>query len=89
MRESGSSKGLYARWYDRNAFSLYNMVQFCGRFAKAYKELDPQARTGFEGTDNFRMDYDAIFSTNQFWCTYPLSRGHVGGPLTSIHTFHC
>ena len=38
------------RWYDRQAFKAYNFVKLCERFVKRFKELDPQAITGFEGT---------------------------------------
>ncbi|HUZ47267.1 MAG TPA: beta-galactosidase trimerization domain-containing protein [Terriglobia bacterium] len=43
----------YARWYDRQAFQDETYVAWCKQFQKAFKELDPQAWTGFEGTDNF------------------------------------
>ncbi len=63
----------YPRWYDRQAFQCYNFVQFCRRFGEAYKRLDPQARTGFEGAGRFRSgdDIDLIVRANGFWSPYP------------------
>ena len=45
----------YARWYDRQAFQCENYVNWCKHFAKAFRELDPQSLTGFEGTDSFSL----------------------------------
>lgn len=45
--------GNFARWYDRQAFQCYTYLQWCQQFRKAFRELDPEARTGFEGTDSF------------------------------------
>ena len=45
----------YPRWYDRQAFQCYNLVKFSERFAKAFLKVDPQARTGFEGTHSFQI----------------------------------
>ncbi|MBL7649016.1 MAG: beta-galactosidase trimerization domain-containing protein [Candidatus Hydrogenedentes bacterium] len=45
----------YARWYDRQAFQNWSYVKWCKRFLVAFKELDPQALTGFEGTDSFSL----------------------------------
>jgi hypothetical protein len=47
--------GNFARWYDRQAFQNYTYVQWCKQFQKAFKELDPRAWTGFEGTDSFAI----------------------------------
>jgi hypothetical protein len=47
--------GNFARWYDRQAFQNYTYVEWCKQFQKAFKELDPQAWTGFEGTDSFAI----------------------------------
>jgi hypothetical protein len=47
--------GNFARWYDRQAFQSHTYVQWCKRFQRAFRELDPQARTGFEGTDSFSV----------------------------------
>ena len=70
--ESGAlARGLSARWYDRQAFARYNLMQFSGRFVDAYKKLDPQGITGFEGTGGFGDDYDAILGINTFYSPYP------------------
>lgn len=63
----------YPRWYDRQAFHSYNFVQFCKRFGDAYRAIDPEARTGFEGAGVFNDgdDYDLIVRTNGFWSPYP------------------
>ncbi len=47
--------GNFARWYDRQAFQSWSYVQWCKRFVKAFRELDPQSLTGFEGTDSFSI----------------------------------
>jgi len=63
----------YPRWYDRQAFQCYNFVQFCKRFGDAYRRMDSQARTGFEGAGRFADgdDFDLIVRTNGFWSPYP------------------
>jgi beta-galactosidase len=63
----------YARWYDRQAFKGYNFVKLCERFGRRFKELDPQALTGFEGAGGFAdgTDLDLICRTNGFWSPYP------------------
>ncbi len=45
----------YARWYDRQAFQSWTYVQWCKRFIKAFREIDPHSLTGFEGTDSFSI----------------------------------
>jgi hypothetical protein len=69
--ELAAQKTSPARWYDRQAFARYNLMQFAGRFGKAYSELDPHALTGFEGTGGFGDDYDAIVGINGFYGPYP------------------
>jgi len=63
----------YPRWYDRQAFKGYNFVKLCERFGRRFKELDPQARTGFEGAGGLAdgTDIDLICRTNGFWSPYP------------------
>lgn len=63
----------YPRWYDRQAFQCYNFVQLCRRFGDAFRAIDPEARTGFEGAGAFNEgdDYDLIVRTNGFWSPYP------------------
>ncbi len=69
--ETAALKTSPARWYDRQAFARANLAQFSGRFVAAYKRLDPQAITGFEGTGTFGDDYDAILGANTFYGPYP------------------
>lgn len=47
--------GNFARWYDRQAFQNWSYVKWCKRYLAAFHELDPQALTGFEGTDSFSL----------------------------------
>ena len=47
--------GNFARWYDRQAFQNWSYVQWCKAYQRAFKEIDPQAWTGFEGTDSFAI----------------------------------
>ena len=39
----------YPRWFDRQAFKSYNFVQYALKYAGAYADIDPRAKTGFEG----------------------------------------
>ncbi|MDD4870020.1 MAG: beta-galactosidase [Kiritimatiellae bacterium] len=71
MEVEAKKKSLWARWYDRQAFARYNLMQFSGRFVKAYRELDPHGVTGFEGTGGFGDDYDSILGINPFYGPYP------------------
>jgi len=71
MEGRAVGQGLFARWYDRQAFARYNLAQFTHRFVEAFKKLDPQAVTGFEGTGGFGDDFDAILKANTFWSPYP------------------
>lgn len=71
METGALAQGQYARWFDRQAFARFNLMQFSGRFVQAYRQLDPQAVTGFEGTGGFGDDYDAILSINTFYTPYP------------------
>jgi hypothetical protein len=63
-------QGLSARWFDRQAFARHNYLQLCARFGRVYKEMDPEARTGFEGAGSFADDIEAIVGTNGFWSPY-------------------
>jgi len=65
--------GNYPRWYDRQAFRSYNYVQFCKRFAEAYRKIDPKALTGFEGAGRFGRgdDLDLFIRELGFWSPYP------------------
>ena len=69
--EAAAADTSFPRWYDRQAFARYNLMQFSGRFVEAYRGLDPQAITGFEGTGKFGDDYDLILGINGFYGPYP------------------
>lgn len=69
--EAAAVKTAPARAMDRQAFARVNLAQFSGRFVAAYKRLDPQAITGFEGTGTFGDDYDAILGACTFYGPYP------------------
>ena len=63
----------FPRWYDREAFRSWNYVEFCKKFAKAYRAIDPQSRTGFEGAGRFGPgdDLDLFVREMGFWSPYP------------------
>lgn len=78
----------YARWYDRQDFQNWSYVQWCKRFVKGFKELDPQALTGFEGTDSFSIrklttrsrqggDLDLFMRDTEYF-------GPYGGPANEV-----
>jgi len=71
LEREAVGKGMFARWYDRQAFTRYNLAQFSHRFVEAFKQFDPKAITGFEGTGGFGDDYDAILEATTFWSPYP------------------
>lgn len=62
--------GKYARWFDRRRFAQVNYANLCGRFARAYTQLDPKAITGFEGAGRFGEDIDSILDNVGLWTTY-------------------
>jgi hypothetical protein len=66
-------QGIYARWYDRQAFQCYNICRYYKQFGDAYRGMDPKAWTGFEGAGEFLdgVDYDLIIRNNQWWAPYP------------------
>ncbi|MCC6487966.1 MAG: beta-galactosidase trimerization domain-containing protein, partial [Candidatus Hydrogenedentes bacterium] len=47
--------GNFARWYDRQAFQNDSYVHWCKLYQEAFLKIDPQAWTGFEGTDSFTI----------------------------------
>ncbi len=69
--ESAARADCLPRWYDREAFARYNLMQFTARFRDAYSKLDPYANTGFEGTGDFGDDFDAICELSTFFGPYP------------------
>ncbi len=66
-------RGMYPRWFDRQAFQSYNICRYYKQFGDAYRKIDPLSRTGYEGAGRFDRgdDYDLIVRTNQFWSPYP------------------
>ncbi len=48
-------QGNYPRWYDRQAFQNQTYLEWATQYQKAFRELDPEAWTGFEGTDSFSI----------------------------------
>jgi len=69
--EAAALHTCFPRWYDRQAFARWNLMHFSGRFVEAYRRLDPEALTGFEGTGGFGDDYDAVLGINTFYGPYP------------------
>ena len=69
--EEASRTSCFPRWYDREAFARYNLMQLSKRFVDAYRLLDPESHCGFEGTGGFGDDYDAILGINTFYGPYP------------------
>ncbi|MFH1743081.1 MAG: beta-galactosidase trimerization domain-containing protein [bacterium] len=78
----------FPRWYDRQAFQNYTYVNWCKRYVKAFRELDPQSWTGFEGTDSFTIrrlttrsrqggDLDAFVRETEYF-------GPYGGPANEV-----
>ena len=63
----------YPRWFDRQAYKSWNFVRFCGAYKEAYRGIDPEAMTGFEGAGVLEHgdDLDLIIRSNDFWSPYP------------------
>jgi len=62
--------GKYARWFDRYRFAQESYARLCGKFASAFRNLDPHAITGFEGAGGFGDDIDAVLDNVGMWVTY-------------------
>jgi len=62
----------YPRWFDRQAYKSWNYVHYCLKYAKSYKMLDPQAKTGFDGAGGFATgdDLDLIARSLDSWVPY-------------------
>lgn len=71
--EGAKRAGNYARWYDRQAWESANFLGLNRRFGEAFRRLDPQALTGFEGAGLLERadDIEGIVRTNGFWTPYP------------------
>lgn len=48
-------QGNFPRWYDRQAFQNQTYIEWAREYQRAFRELDPEAWTGFEGTDSFSI----------------------------------
>jgi len=73
LEAEAKRQGNFPRWFDRQAFRSWNYVQFCRRFAAAYRAIDPKSRTGFEGAGRFTDgdDLDLFVRELEFWSPYP------------------
>jgi hypothetical protein len=71
LQDGVLKQGLTARWFDRQAFARHNFLNLAGRFGRAFKQMDPKAITGFEGSGGFFDDVEGIVTTNGFWNPYP------------------
>jgi len=62
----------YPRWFDRQAYKSWNYVRYCQKYAAAYKKLDPDAKTGFDGAGGFASgdDLDLIIRSLDSWVPY-------------------
>jgi len=62
----------YPRWFDRQAYKSWNYVHYCLKYSKAYKEMDPRAKTGFDGAGGFASgdDLDLIVRNLDSWVPY-------------------
>ena len=47
--------GNFPRWFDRQAFQNQTYVEWSKIYQKAFRTIDPQAWTGFEGVDSFAI----------------------------------
>lgn len=63
----------YPRWFDRQAFKSYNYVKYCQKYVRAFAAIDPQAKTGFEGSGSISNgdDVDLFLRDVTFWAPYP------------------
>ncbi len=52
---SALKEGNYARWYDRQAFQTYNLISVVKKIGEGFRKIDPEALTGFEGTNSFAI----------------------------------
>lgn len=70
--QTSQRTGNYPRWFDRQAYKSWNYVQFCLKHAKAYRAMDPQAKTGFDGAGGFATgdDLDLVIRSMGSWVPY-------------------
>lgn len=63
----------YPRWFDRQAFKSANYVNLCRRHAEAFRRIDPQSKTGFEGAGRFAAgdNLEQFVRELEFWAPYP------------------
>ncbi len=69
--QAALNAGHVARWYDRQAFKRYNYAVYCGKYARIYAAMDPEAITGFEGAGRLGDDYDEIIARVGLFAPYP------------------
>ena len=71
--EEALRRGLKARWFDRQAFQSWNLVNYAGKFADGFRSLDPQAISGYEGSGRFAdgADIDLVCRRLGYWAPYP------------------
>ena len=89
VTENGAvGQGKYARWYDRQAFSRYNLAMLTQRFVKAFAAFDKHAITGFEGTGGFGDDIDLLLESMPFWSPYPSIGDDIIRSVTARNHIH-
>lgn len=61
----------YPRWFDRRAFQYWNHAKYVERFGAEARRIDPQARSGVEGTlFGTEQDVDMIMRHTDWWVLY-------------------
>ena len=75
--EEAFAQGNYPRWFDRRAFQAWNFANYVGRFGRAAREIDPQAKWGVEGTGWLDDDLDAIVRHSTWWVPYSVPAAEV------------
>ena len=63
-------EGNFPRWFDRQAFSRYNYAMLVKRFGEAIREVDPQARVGFECAGGLEDNIDLLARSTKYWVQY-------------------
>jgi len=82
--EEALHRGMKARWYDRQAFQSWNLVNYARKFADGFKRLDPEAISGYEGSGRFAdgADIDLVCRTLGYWAPYPGLQDEVVRSIT-------
>ena len=73
LEEEALRRGMIPRWFDRQAFRAQNLVHLAARFAGTFRTIDPEARSGYEGSGRFAdgADIDLICRELEYWAPYP------------------